>query len=101
MVTDRTITACEGSNAPADCSEDHVSSVTCCIVTCLCPRSPFEAASKYVHRGMARGLDAHLEVFHLVSEETITDFGMVEPDQPWGNPGTHLSRASLELPIAP
>ncbi len=37
---------------------------------------PFEAASKYVSRGTARMMSAHLDVLHKLTEELISDFGM-------------------------
>jgi hypothetical protein len=42
--------------------------------------SPFEAASKYVHRGTPRGMMAHFDLFHVAMQEVIADFGMVEED---------------------
>ena len=41
-------------------------------------RRPFEAASKYVHRGTPRNLKKHLEIFGDLSKQTIADFGIVE-----------------------
>ena len=37
---------------------------------------PFEAASKYVNRGTARMMSAHLDVLHQLTEGLIADFGM-------------------------
>jgi hypothetical protein len=39
---------------------------------------PFEAASKYVHRGTARNMSEHLKILHELNEEIINDFGMVD-----------------------
>jgi hypothetical protein len=41
-------------------------------------RRPFEAASKFVHRGTPRNLDKHLEIFGELSKQTVADFGIVE-----------------------
>ena len=41
-------------------------------------RRPFEAASKYVHRGTPRNLAKHLEVLGALSKKTVEDFGIVE-----------------------
>ena len=40
-------------------------------------RSPFEAAGKYVYRGTPRGMTTHFDLFHVVMQEVIADFGMV------------------------
>lgn len=37
---------------------------------------PFEAASKYVSRGTARMMSAHLDVLRTLTNELISDFGM-------------------------
>lgn len=39
---------------------------------------PFEAASKYVHRGTARGMSEHLKILHELTEGMIKDFGMAD-----------------------
>jgi hypothetical protein len=39
---------------------------------------PFEAASNYVSRGTATGLDEHIKVLHQVTEEIVREFGMAE-----------------------
>jgi hypothetical protein len=48
-------------------------------------RSPFEAASKYVYRGTPRGMTTHFDLFHVVMQEVIADFGMVEWLNGWGD----------------
>jgi hypothetical protein len=41
-------------------------------------RRPFEAASKYVHRGTPRNLTAHLAALGELKDRTVADFGIVE-----------------------
>lgn len=40
---------------------------------------PFDAASKYVHRGAPRNTPKHMEVLHEIEEKTIKDFGITDP----------------------
>jgi hypothetical protein len=41
---------------------------------------PFEAASKYVHRGTARNMSKHMVLMKKGINEMIQDFGMTEAD---------------------
>lgn len=41
---------------------------------------PFEAASKYVHRGTARNLPQHIVLMKKIINEMIADFGVTEED---------------------
>jgi hypothetical protein len=43
-------------------------------------RKPFDAAMKYVHRGIAPKLHAHVEAFEELTERLITDFGIKEDE---------------------
>jgi hypothetical protein len=45
---------------------------------------PFEAASKYVHRGTARNMPQHMVLMKQGINDMITDFGVTEAD---GSPG--------------
>jgi hypothetical protein len=40
---------------------------------------PFDAASKYVDRGMHRNTPKHMEMLHNIMDETIKDFGITDP----------------------
>ncbi|HEY4009737.1 MAG TPA: hypothetical protein VGM11_06270, partial [Acidobacteriaceae bacterium] len=40
---------------------------------------PFDAASKYVSRGMHRNTPKHMEMLHDIMEKTIKDFGITDP----------------------
>jgi hypothetical protein len=40
---------------------------------------PFDAASKYVHRGMPRNTPKHMEILHEIEALTIKDFGVTDP----------------------
>lgn len=40
---------------------------------------PFEAASKYVDRGMHRNTPKHMEMLHDIKDKTIKDFGITDP----------------------
>lgn len=46
---------------------------------------PFEAASKYVHKGTARQMPEHMKLMTTAINEVIEDFGIKEED---GLPGT-------------
>jgi hypothetical protein len=46
---------------------------------------PFEAASKYVHKGTARQMPEHMKLMTTAINEVIKDFGIKEED---GSPGT-------------
>lgn len=41
-------------------------------------RRPFEAASRFVHRGTPRNLTAHLDALGELQRRTVADFGIVE-----------------------
>jgi hypothetical protein len=41
-------------------------------------RRPFEAASKFVHRGTPRNLTAHLAALGELQQRTVADFGIAE-----------------------
>jgi hypothetical protein len=41
---------------------------------------PFEAASKYVHRGTARDMSEHMNLMKKIINEMIKDFGVMDPD---------------------
>lgn len=43
-------------------------------------RQPFDAAVKYVRRGAAPGLHAHLEAFRELAGRLIADFGIKEEE---------------------
>jgi hypothetical protein len=43
-------------------------------------RQPFDAAVKYVQRGAAPKLHAHVDAYKELSERLITDFGMKEDE---------------------
>jgi hypothetical protein len=45
---------------------------------------PFEAASKYVHRGTARNMSEHMNLMKKIINQMIQDFGVMEED---GTPG--------------
>lgn len=40
---------------------------------------PFEAKSKYVHKGPTRGVQAHMDAIEKLTDETVKDFGMFDP----------------------
>ena len=40
---------------------------------------PFDAASKYVGRGMHRNTPKHMEILHDIMDKTIKDFGITDP----------------------
>jgi hypothetical protein len=40
---------------------------------------PFDAANKYVGRGMHRNTPQHMEMLHDIMDKTITDFGITDP----------------------
>lgn len=40
---------------------------------------PFDAASKYVSRGMHRNTPRHMEMLHEIMDQTIKDFGITDP----------------------
>jgi hypothetical protein len=40
---------------------------------------PFDAASKYVSRGMHRNTPKHMEMLHAIEDKTIKDFGIIDP----------------------
>lgn len=40
---------------------------------------PFDAASKYVSRGMHRNTPKHMEILHEITDKTIKDFGIIDP----------------------
>lgn len=40
---------------------------------------PFDAASKYVGRGMHRNTPKHMEILHEITDKTIVDFGITDP----------------------
>jgi hypothetical protein len=40
---------------------------------------PFEAKSKYVHKGPTRGVFAHMDTIKKLTDETVKDFGIYDP----------------------
>jgi hypothetical protein len=40
---------------------------------------PFDAASRYVHRGMHTNTPKHMEILNQLTEKTIKDFGVTDP----------------------
>ncbi len=40
---------------------------------------PFDAASKYISRGMHRNTPRHMEMLHEIMDQTIKDFGITDP----------------------